>query len=58
MYHKILSLLPNLTEIILVLGDIHYESLLSISERWASRPHAEIEFIDAEDRAIHYGLKQ
>jgi len=48
-HHKVLSLLPNLTEIILVWGDIHYGSLLSNDERWASRPHAEIEFIDADD---------
>jgi hypothetical protein len=32
MQHQILSLLPNLTEIILVLGDIHYISLLSDTE--------------------------
>jgi hypothetical protein len=50
MRHKVLSLLPNLTEIILVLGDIH--SLLSNDERWASRPHAEIEFIDAKDQSF------
>jgi hypothetical protein len=52
MHHKILSMLPNLTEIILVFGDIHYESLVSDVGAWASRPHAEIEFIDAENPSV------
>lgn len=52
MYHQILSLLSNLTEIVLVLGDIRYESLLSPPERWASRPHDEIELIDAKRPSV------
>jgi hypothetical protein len=52
MHHEVLSLLPNLTEIILVLGDIHYQSLVSTAECWTSRPRAEIEFIDAEDPSV------
>jgi hypothetical protein len=52
MQHKVLSLLPNLTEIILVWGDIPYDSLTLDAVSWATRPHAEIEFIDAEDQWV------
>jgi hypothetical protein len=58
MQHQILSLLPNLTAIILVLGDINYESLLSNAERWASRPHARLSSLMQSMREFHHGLKQ
>jgi hypothetical protein len=47
-----LSFVPNLREIILINDDIEFRDLLSNNEMWVSRPHAEIEFIHADDSSL------